>query len=284
MVNISDTFYMKCQRIILSIYGVVPYPLQRFSIIIYHIYAVIILCLILTLTYIRYLFADDIPVDFGITGVNKISDVFMVIYILSTSVVHFVLQLDSILKYKLYFELVETAEKITNGVVVGRKCIIYEMTHLIMLIMGIYITYIYGRLEGLRGIFMLRIVWSELCCRMKVVQYVLCVEIIDGCLSKALLRLSNLRSFRASRRMEATKEFLDIQRYLRRVNEFEDQIFNYLGASLVVSFVFETCTFVMFMYFTTLVFSEWVAMRMGKMFSRSLVTELTVTHIYFQFP
>lgn len=240
---------------ILSIYGIIPYPFPRYSIIIYHVYSIIILSVILSSTYVRYAFTEYFPEEFGIAGFNKISDVFILIFILSTAVVHTVVQLDSMLKYNQYFKLVEIMGKVSRGITVSRKCILYEMTHLIMVILGIFITSLYIESEGIRGLLFVRVTWSEVGCRMKIIQYSLYTEIIDGCLSKAILRLSNLKHFGVSKSKEATKEFVDIQEYLRRVNEFEDQIFKYLGISMVASFVFEACSFIVLMYITMLAFT-----------------------------
>ncbi|KAL5273296.1 Gr98b family protein [Megaselia abdita] len=254
-VNIYNTFYMKFQRILLSIYGVVPYPFQHFRILIYHVYSITVLCVILVLTYFRYIYQEEFQEEFGIAGINKISDVFIMIFICSTAFVHFLLQLDSMLKYKQYFLIVETIKKITKGVKVSKKALIYEITHLLLVISALATIYLYLKWEGLRGLLHLRIMWSEVCGRMKIIQYLLFVEIIDGCLSKAISRLSKLRNCGGTKTSEATKEFVEVQKYLRRVNEFEDQMFKYLGASIVISFIFETCTFIILMYISTLVFT-----------------------------
>lgn len=255
---------MKFQRIILSIYGTTPFPLQRFSIPIYYAYSFTALSVIVSVTYVRCIYSENFREEFGIAEVNKISDVFVMVFILSTSLVHFVLQVDSLLKYNQYFKVAEAVERITEGVKVSKKCIFYEMTHAMLLILGIYTNYMYFQLEGFRGLLHLRITWSEICCRMKILQYSLFVEIIDGCLSKALSRLSSLRSFGASRSKEAAKELVDIQKYLRRVNEFEEQIFKYLGTTLLVSFVFEACIFIILMYISLLAITEWGNSKVGE--------------------
>lgn len=264
MSNQQVNNYMTFQRIILSIYGATPFPFARFSIPIYYVYSLTTLCILVSGTYIRCQYADYFKEEFGIAEVNKISDVFIMIFILSTFLVHFVVQVDSLLKYKQYLKVVETVERITEGITVGKKCLFYGMIQVMFVILGIHTIYMYIQLEGFRGLLHMRITWSELCCRMKMLQYSLLVEIIDGCLSKALSRLSNLRSFGASRSKEAAKEFVDIQKYLRRVNEFEDQIFKYLGTSMVVSFVFEACTFVILMYISLLTITEWGNPKVGE--------------------
>lgn len=248
---------MKCQQVLLSIFGAVPYPFPRYSIVIYHVYSFVVLVIILLLTYIRYIFSEYFPDEFGVIGTSKLSDILIMLFILSTALVHFVLQLDSTLKCQQYFKLVETVEQITKRVKVSRKCIILEMSYIVLLILGIQVSYKYVKIEGIRGIIHLRITWSEICCRMKILQYSLYVEMIDGCLSKALSRLSNLKHFGDSKSSKATKEFVDIQNYVRRINDFENQIFKYLGSSLVVSFAFETCTFTILMYISTMVFTDW---------------------------
>lgn len=204
------------------------------------------------MTYLRYHESDHHQMEFGIAGMNSISDVFIVIFIWATGIVHILLQLDSLLKYKKYLQIVKLLETICYGIKISKKSLVYEFTYLFFLMVSSLHMYSFTKSQGLQGLLYIRIFFSEISCRMKILQYSIWVEIIDSCLSKALSRLSALKYIGINHSKEAKKEFLDTQKYLRKVNEFEDMIFQYLGFSIVISFVFEAYTFILCMYISTL--------------------------------